>query len=300
MAPKLSLQRLETFVAVADHGGLSAAARALGIAQSTVSGNLQLLERELGVVLVDRSGRAARLTYAGEALVDHARTLLSLANEAADQVTRLRKAPVSGVLAVGGTVTVTHQLLPRLVTSFACKYPGVEIDLRVDNSTAVVQAVTDGRLAFALIAAETDKPSLTASRVASEPQTMIVAGDHPLAGCQASPQELRGSRILLREEGSASRRYQLDLLRKWRVPNTHTSTIASNGAIIGAVAHGLGIACLPRSCAEDALQLGRIGEIHLDPAPPNRPINLVRLAERPLTLSEELFLVHVREKEGIE
>ncbi|AOW94153.1 hypothetical protein BFN03_19655 [Rhodococcus sp. WMMA185] len=300
MAPKISLQRLETFVAVADHGGLSAAARALGIAQSTVSGNLQLLERELGVVLVDRSGRASRLTDAGEALIDHARTLLSLAGEAADRVTRLRKAPVSGVLAVGGTETVAQKLLPRLVTSFACRYPGIEIDLHVDNSAAAVLAVTEGRVPIALVAAETDKPSLESSRVASEPQTMIVASDHPLAGRQASPHRLRGSRILLREEGSASRRYQLDLLKKWQIPNTHTSTIASNGAIIGAVAHGLGIACLPRNCTEDALELGRIGEIHLDPALPHRPINLVRLADRPLTLIEELFLEHVREKEGIQ
>ncbi|WP_072690764.1 LysR family transcriptional regulator [Rhodococcus marinonascens] len=296
MALKLSLQRLETFVAVAEHGGLSAAARALRIAQSTVSSNLQLLERELDVVLVDRSGRAARLTDAGEALVDHARALLSLAGEAADRMTRLRRAPVSGVLEVGGTETVTQQLLPWLVTSFVGKYPGVEIDLHVDNSAAVVQAVTDGRLPLALIAAEIDKPSLEASRVASEPQTVIVAGDHPLAGHHAISHELRGSRILLREEGSASRRYQLDLLQKWRIPSTHTSTIASNGAIIGAVAYGLGIACLPRSCTEDALRLGRICEIHLEPAPPDRPINLVRLAERPPSLIEELFLEHVREE----
>ncbi|RVW02001.1 LysR family transcriptional regulator [Rhodococcus xishaensis] len=300
MAPKLSLQRLETFVAVVEHGGLSAAARALGIAQSTVSSNLQLLERELGVVLVDRSGRAARPTDAGEVLIDHARALLSLAAEAADQVTRLRSAPISGVLEVGGTATVTQQVLPRLLTSFAGRYPGIEIDLHVDNSAGVVRAVTDGRLPLAVIAAETDKPSLEATRVGSEPQTMIVASDHPLAGREASPHELRGSRILLREEGSASRRYQVALLEKWRIPRAHTSTIASNAAIIGAVAHGLGISCLPRSCAADAHELGRISEVHLEPAPPTRPINLVRLAERPLTLIEELFLGHVREKEGVE
>lgn len=296
MTPALNLHRLEAFVAVTDHGGFSAAARATGTAQSTLSSNLQQLEGELGAVLVDRSARPARLTQAGEALIGYARSLLALADEAADRVARLRSAPVEGVLTVGGTATVTQHILPRLLRSFADRYSGVEIDLHVDNSTAVVDAVAEGRIPLALIASDVDRRSLAVHPIGVEEQVVIVAGDHLLAGQTVDPKELHGSRILLREEGSATRRYQLDLVRTWRIPRARTSTIASNEAIIGAVSHGLGISWLPRVAAEHALRLGLVAPLDLEPAPPERPLTLIRLADRPLSVIEELFLERVREE----
>ncbi|MEU3271394.1 LysR substrate-binding domain-containing protein [Saccharomonospora sp. NPDC006951] len=296
MARRFSLHHAEVLVAIADNGGVSSAARALGVAQSTVSSHLQQLEGEIGAVLIDRSARSSRPTEAGQTFLGYARSLLSLADEAVDQVARSRCAPVAGALAIGGTTTVTEQLLPGLLSSFAERYPDVEVDLQVDNSAAITQRVVDGDLPMALLAAPCERPSLEVTQIGTERQVVIAAGDHPLAGQRVDPRVLRGSRVLLREEGSATRQYQLELLGQWRIPAVHLSTMASTSAIIGAVAHRLGIACLPRAAAEHALLLGKVSELLLDPAPPERPIHLIRLADRPLTLVEELFLERVREE----
>ncbi|MGW4959128.1 LysR family transcriptional regulator [Nonomuraea sp. NPDC004186] len=296
MTGKLSLQRVQVFVAIADHRGISAAARALGVAQSTVSSHLQQLEGEVGAVLVDRSAPSLRLTEAGEKLLEYGRGLLALADEALDQITRVRRAPVAGVLAIGGTTTATERLLPRLLRSFLDRYPDVELELHVANSSLITQKVLSGELPLALVAAQSEQPSLSATAAGSEEQVVIVAGDHPLAGQRVEPHLLRGTRILLREEGSTTRQYQVDMAQRWGIPRTHAGTIAGTSAIVAAVAQGLGLACLPRAVAEEALLLGRVAEVHLDPVPPERPIQLIRLAARPPTLVEELFIESVREE----
>ncbi|MFD1548015.1 LysR family transcriptional regulator [Nonomuraea guangzhouensis] len=296
MTGKLSLQRVQAFVAISDHRGISAAARALGVAQSTVSSHLQQLEGEVGAVLVDRSAPSLRLTEAGEKLLEYGRSLLALADETLDQVARVRRAPVAGVLAIGGTTTATERLLPRLLRSFLDRYPDVELELHVANSSLITQKVLSGELPLALVAAQSEQPSLNATAAGCEEQVVIVAGDHPLAGQQVEPRLLRGTRMLLREEGSTTRQYQVDMAQRWGIPRTQASTIASTSAIVAAVAQGLGLACLPRAVAEEALLLGRVAEVHLDPAPPARPIQLIRLAARPLALVEELFIESVREE----
>lgn len=293
---RLNTQRLEALVAIADHGGVTSAARAMGVAQSTVSASLQALEGEYGVILVDRSGRSATLTAAGETLVEYARSLLALASEAADRVARLRAAPVEGVLHVGGTTTATLRMLPSLLRSFAERYPAVDVDLRVDTTDGIVDAVAHGKVPLALVAADVDRPAFATLVAGTETQVVIAAGDHPLAGQHVRPSELRGSRFLLREEGSETRRRQLGMLDAWRIPGIRTSTVASTSAIIGAVAHGIGISCLPRIAAEPMLTLGQVCELHLDPAPEPRPIHLIRRSDRPLTVVEELFLERVQEE----
>src|SRR5262249_3568032 len=119
-----------------------------------------------------------------------------------------------------------------------------------------------------------------------------------LAGARADPHHLRGTAVLVREEGSSTRRYQEDLLSKWRIPGATVSSIASTSAIVNAVACGLGISCLPAVTVRDALTLRRVAELHLSPAPPDRPITLIRKQDRPLSRLEELFLAHLEESAG--
>lgn len=296
MSQSFNLRRVQVFVAVVEQGSLSAAAKSLGLAQSTASSHLAQLEEEVGASLIDRGARHARITEPGTVFLEYARSLLALAAEAIDKVSRLSEAPVAGILTVGSTTTVTAALLPRLVSGFAQRFPAVDIDLHVHNTSEIMRRVQDGRLPFAVVAAECNLPGVDAVRIMSEPQVVIAAGGHPLAGQLVPPSVLHGSRILVREEGSTTRRYQRELLRRWRVSGARESTIASTSAIIGAVALGFGISCLPRTVAEDALQVGRVAEILLDPPPPDRPIHLIRPTDRPLTRIDELFLDFAREE----
>ncbi|ONI74076.1 hypothetical protein BWI15_11940 [Kribbella sp. ALI-6-A] len=287
------LHQLRVFVAIVDAGGFSAAAPRLGLTQSTVSTHLRRLEAELGTVLIDRSGNSLRLTTAGESLLGYARQILALTEAALDQLARLSTKPVTGTLTIGGTTTSGERILPERLQSFLQRYPDVTLALSVSNTADTVRQVLDGSLALALVGDDVDKALLISRPVGTEQQIVIVSGSHPLAGQRVEPGDLRGTSVLVREPGSSTRRYQERLYAEWRIPRSTISSMASTSAITNAVAAGLGISCLPRVAVRDALASGRVAQLHLDPAPPDRPVTVIRNRDRPLSQLEELFLAHL-------
>jgi DNA-binding transcriptional LysR family regulator len=285
-----SLQRLKVFLAVADTGGFTAAARVLDMAQSSVSTHVRLLEAELGTQLFDRASGPLRPTPAGETMRDHARRVLDTYAEAVDQLRRHGHGPVRGSLSIGGTATAGEGVLPRLLVEFGSLHPHVTIDLRIENTTEILRLLDAGEVGIVLAAGSGPYPAHDSLVVARERQIVIAAGNHPLAGATVEPADLRGSTVLVREHGSATRAYQLDLLERWAIPRARTWTISSTSAIVQAVAAGLGLACVTGVAAESALRLGQVTELALQPAPPMRPIHLVLRHGRSLTLPEEEFV----------
>ncbi|MET7337568.1 LysR family transcriptional regulator [Nonomuraea sp. NPDC005650] len=293
-----SLHQLRVLVTVARTGSFSAAARELGLTQPTLSTHLKRLEAETGAILIDRGGKKLRLTPAGQVLVDYGRRILALADEASDHLLRESCRPPAGILAIGGTVTAGEHVLPSLLTEYTGRYPGMEVQLVIHNTAEITRRVVDGELPLAVIAGDTDHGALEITTVAHDPQILIAAGTHPLAGAEASPQLLRGSRMLLREPGSTTRLYQERMVQRWRIPGLHVSTIASTSAIVGAVAHGLGISLVPEVTVQDALATGRLVGLRIEPGPEPRRLGLIRRRDRPLTVPEELFVDLVTERTG--
>lgn len=290
----LSLRRLRVFVAIVDAGSVSSGARALGITQSTASTHLRQLEIEVGSLLIERTGKHFKPTEPGTILLGYARRMIIIADEAVDDLAKLSLRPLTGALVVGATTTTTEgSFLPTVLRSFTAAYPEVALDLRVDNSTTLLRKVFDGDVGVAVLADGVDDPALTVMPLAPEEQTVVVSGRHPLAGASADPQVLRGSVVLLREDGSATRKYQEMLLDRWQIPGFRTWTLASTSAIVAAVAEGLGISFLPNVACRDALALGRIAELTLDPPPPARPVCVVRRTDHHLTRAEQYFLALV-------
>ncbi|MEV5651196.1 LysR family transcriptional regulator [Nocardia sp. NPDC052254] len=291
-----SLQRLRVFVAVARTGGFSAAARALDMAQSTVSTHIRLLEAEVGAQLFDRTpGR--RLTPAGELLLTHAPQVLESYETAVDQLRRLGHGPVEGTLSIGGTVTAGEGLLPPLLVEYGTLFPEVALEVSIQNTSATLRALDSGEIAVALVAASDEDSNHERILVGREPQVVIAAAAHPLAGAACvDAADLRGSTILVRESGSTTRRYQQTLMDCWQIPRARTWTISGTGAIVEAVAAGLGIACVTRVSAESALRLGRVAELALEPAPATRPVHLIHRIGRALSRPEEEFIQLARER----
>ncbi len=296
-----SLQRLRVYVSVVDAGSVSAGARSLGITQSTASTHLRQLEVEIGSLLIERTGRRFAPTEAGNVLLAHARRMIAVADEAMDDLATMSLRPLTGALVVGATTTATEgSFLPSALRSFTAAYPEVTLDLRVENSTTLLRRVLDGDVGVAILADEVNSSELAVMPLAPEEQTVIVSSAHPLAGTAVDPRTIRGSVVLLREEGSATRRFQESLLDGWRIPAARTWTLASTGAIVAAVAEGLGMSIVPRVSCQDALALNKIDEMSLDPPPPARPVCLIHRKDRHLSRAEEHFLALVADGAHIE
>lgn len=150
----LDVRPLRTFVAVAECGGFHRAAAVLHVSQPTVSDHVRRLENACGTALVQRAGRASRLTPAGETLLAEARRMLTIHD---DVLARLA-APLSRELTVGSTEHAADQLLPRLSTALAGS-----VRYRLDRGTGLREALDRGDLDLALLlAAPADERSAAA------------------------------------------------------------------------------------------------------------------------------------------
>ena len=132
MGQTMDLLALTDFNLVASHGGFGRASRASGRPKATLSRHVLDLEESLGLRLLERSGRALRLTEEGKAL--HARTesLVSEIAEVARELTAGRDRP-RGKLRVSSSVTFGHSAMGRLAAEFARRYPEVQLDVTVED-----------------------------------------------------------------------------------------------------------------------------------------------------------------------
>ena len=134
---------LESLLALADAGSFSAAARARGLRQSTVSQHLKQLEALTDRRLIDRDTHRMAFTAEGEALLDHARRVL----DAHARLGRhLSGAPLRGRLRIGASEDFVLSALPDVLASFVRRYPEVDLELTAALSSDLYDAYDAGRL----------------------------------------------------------------------------------------------------------------------------------------------------------
>jgi DNA-binding transcriptional LysR family regulator len=139
----LELELLRAFVAVADCGGFRRAAERLNLTQSTVSQQIQRLERETRRPLFRRTTRSVALTDDGETLLGDARRLLLLEEGARH---RLAGPRLSGSVRLGVIEHVAGGSLPSALRCFATLHPGVKLEVRIDLSVELIKQLNAGRL----------------------------------------------------------------------------------------------------------------------------------------------------------
>lgn len=146
----MELTPLRYFRAIAQHGHMTRAARALGVTQPALSAMLRKLEAEVGAELLHRTGRGVELTEAGRAFLLHAEDALRGA-EAGVRAVRELVGLQRGSIRVGGGATATTYLLPPVVSAVRKKHPGLRFYVREAGSTAVAAAVMNGELDLGIV-----------------------------------------------------------------------------------------------------------------------------------------------------
>jgi DNA-binding transcriptional LysR family regulator len=155
----MNLQQLRYFLAAAEHGSFTAAARSLYVAQPSLSEQVRQLEAELGVDLFARVGRGIALTEAGRAFRPEAERVLAGVQQARDTVRGVRELR-GGTLSFGMFGTASDYLIADLVGDFRKRYPDVRLRLVGQNSSLVADAVRAGRLEAALVVLPVDDDGL--------------------------------------------------------------------------------------------------------------------------------------------
>lgn len=162
------LSQLRCFVAVAEELHFGRAATRLNMTQPPLSRQVQLLERILGVVLLDRTSRSVRLTPAGRAFLIEARRILRLA-ESASLATRRIASGEAGRVAIGFTAASGYSFLPKLVELARKRLPSVDLALREMVTGEQIEALLTGRIDLGLIRPPLNRPEFDKLRVMTEP-----------------------------------------------------------------------------------------------------------------------------------
>ena len=200
----MDLRQLTTLVAIADHGSFSAAARALYTVQSNVSGHISRLERELGVVLVDR--QRGGLTDEGVVVVEKARRVLhELDGIAAEMASRGDE--VRGDSRLGVIGTTARWLLPQLLAQLSRQHPGVHLTVHEGNTTNLVPRVVSQHLDGAIVHLPVDDPEVQVDPLFAEDLVLLVHTKHHLSRLESiTLAELAAEPLMLPPLGTALRR----------------------------------------------------------------------------------------------
>jgi DNA-binding transcriptional LysR family regulator len=182
---ELSLTGLKVLREVAARGSFTAAAESLGYTQSAVSRQVAALERAAGTPLFDRAARGARLTDAGEVLLQRAGTVIDELDAAQQELAGMAD-PASGRLRVGAFPTAVAALVPRTIAEFRLGQPGVRLSLREGSTPTQLKRLLSGSLEVAVIgflpgAKVTTDRRISVEHLLDDPLLLAVGQEHPLA-----------------------------------------------------------------------------------------------------------------------
>jgi len=240
-----SMRQLSYLVKLSEKLNFTQAAEACFVTQSTLSGGIQELERQLGAQLVERDRQHVRMTPVGTDVVERARVLLSMAGDLVAHATRAAE-PMTGLLRLGAIPTIAPYLLPVLLRTSRELHPRLRIALREDPTARLLERVRDGSLDFALIALPYDVSGLMSRELFVEELWLIAAEGDPAAR-RARPDvaALDPERLLLLEEGHCLRSHTLEGCGLTERANASGIEASSVSTLVQMVEEGMGIALLP-------------------------------------------------------
>lgn len=253
---RFTLRQIQVFLAVAQDQSVSAAASALNMSQSAVSGALADLEKQFDIQLFDRIGKRLQLSALGTALRPASEALLDQARALQYD---LEGRGSAGTLRVGATQTIGNHLAVPLVARCMAEQPALRISLEMANTEAIARKVRNFEIDVGLIEGQVHDPDLELSSWFEDELVVFCAPDHPLAHAGPLGDEALCSAVwIVREPGSGTRQAFEHGMRGLLPELSIALELQHNEAIRGAVAAGLGVGCVSRIAIADALRFGQV------------------------------------------
>jgi|SRR6185369_15069320 len=240
----LNLDQLRAFVEVISRGSFTAAAKALNLSQPAVTHQVQELERRFKVPLIERIGKRAFATEAGEALLDHAGHLLE---ENARALTDMRKFDDGwlGRVRIGTSMTVLMYMLPPLLQQLKTKHPKLELSLKAGLTTTTLQMLKTNQLDLGLCALPIDDPALSVTPLFDDELFAIFPLAHKDVPKKVTPAFMATCPLILGTEPAALRRTVTEWLEGGGPAPKPVMEFDNVEAIKSVVAVGLGASIVP-------------------------------------------------------
>lgn len=289
MSIHVTLRQLRLFLALADTGSVSGAARACHVTQPTVSMQLREIGEAVGLPLYEVVGRRVYLTGVGEELARSARNMLEEWAAFSQRIDAIRGL-TTGQLRVA-IVSTAKYFMPRLLGRFCQRHPDVDIALEVLNRDGVLQRLRDNRDDLYIMSAPPRDLEISSRAFMANPVVVVAPPGHPLAAAKRlSLAKLAAERFVLRERGSGTRLAADAHFRTHGFQPRIRLELGSNEAIKQAVAGGLGISVLSRHAITIERREGSLIELPVSGFPLHANWFVVHLKGKRLSPLANAFL----------
>ncbi|MBA3916292.1 MAG: LysR family transcriptional regulator [Acidobacteriales bacterium] len=257
--PHLENFRLKVFRAVAENGSFRKAGELLYLTQSAITQQIRALEEDLGVQLLDRTGRDVEVTSAGTVLLTCVRQLDELLRRAEQEIATLG-GKGGGELHLGVSTTISQYVLPRMLKEFRKEHPQVRLSVQSGNTEQIVEAVVERTVSLGLIEGPPRRREVRIEPFLEDELVLIVPNSHEWADqVSLCSHDLVGTSLLMRERGSGSRRVIESALVAVGLKLKSLDIVMeldSTEAIKSAVEAGLGVGFVSRWAIANEAQLG--------------------------------------------
>jgi DNA-binding transcriptional LysR family regulator len=288
----ITFRQLRLFLALADTGSVSAAARAVHVTQPTASTQLRDISDAVGVPLYELVGKKLYLTEVGQELAATARAISQSWDTFEQQVDGI-KGLTRGRLKIA-VVSTAKYFMPRLLGAFCQRFPAIDVALEELNRDGVVQRLRENRDDLYIMSMPPADLDLVSEVLMPNPIVVILPTSDPLCRRASLPLgQLAQRRFILREKGSGTRMAVDRHFRQLRFRPDVRLELGSNEAVQEAVAAGLGVGVLSRHALRSPAPQSGVQVAAVDGFPLPAHWHIVHPVGRKLSPLDQAFKAHL-------
>jgi DNA-binding transcriptional LysR family regulator len=246
----METHQLRYFLAVAQTGRFTAAAKACNVSQPSLSIQIAKLEDELGGPLFERTRKGGRLTARGETFLPRAKMILEQMESAREDAQALSGLTL-GKVSLGCMPTTGAHLLPPILTAFRKAHPKIQVHLKEESSPNLALALEQGEVELAIMDEAGLRPGLDHQTILTEELLLALHAKHPLAGKKTlTLKQVAEEPFILMKTGHGFRQITLDLFRQVGLEPKVVFESGGIETVQALVASGLGISLVPKMVAK--------------------------------------------------
>ena len=279
--PPFTLQQLRILKAIATEKNFTKAAAILYLSQPTLSKQIQVLEKNLDTLLINRERNKISLTENGKVLLQYSDRILALCEESCRAISDLKNGD-RGNLTVGASQTIGTYLMPRILALFAQNYPQISLNVQVNSTRIIAKKIINREIDIALVGGEISddlKKNLTIQPFVSDELSLIISKSHPFAKKKKiNKEDLYCLDFITLNSNSTIKKFIDNILIQNQIETKQLKTILQLNSIEGiktAVSLGLGAAFVSSSAIEKEITLKTIGIIKIENIQIKRKLSII-------------------------
>jgi len=275
----MNLWQLHIFCKVIELKSFSKAGQNINLSQPTISSHVKELEDYFDCRLIDRMGKEALPTKAGDLLYGYVRRLLLLSDETKSAMAAFN-GKIAGRLVIGGSTIPGGYILPRVIGKFTKKYQEVSVSISISDTKKIIDDTLSGLIELGIVGARASAKGIVQEKLVEDKMHLIVPSDHEWASLKRVTMEmLKEEPFIIREHGSGTLESIKISLSMGKIGFGELNIVAEMGnttAVIQGIKSGIGVSILSPIAVQEEL----------------KAVSLVALEVKGIDLRRSFYLTH--------